>query len=259
MAASNLKDGLHKPFHEDCYKQLANFRDSFKNGLRKLTLHERAWKQLAKFSDNFKNGLQKPTFLEVAYVRQWRPTLSKIVFTGTPSMRMAYKQLAMFNDNFKDGLHKPTFLEDGLHAPTEADISKESLHMPTFREDSFKQLAKFGNNFKDGLHKPTFLEDDCMHQRRPTISRMTFTSPPSTCRGGGGLFGGVCGPGGVFWWCWWCVALLVGVRLLVVFVCAFWLCFVLLLALFLFVGKKGSKKREGAGTGQERESSCSAS
>ena len=41
-------------------------------------------------------------------------------------------------------------------------------------------MAKFGNNFKDGLHKPTFREDDCMHQRRPTISRMTFTSPPST-------------------------------------------------------------------------------
>ena len=60
-------------------------------------------------------------------------------------------------DNFEDGPHKPTFHEDGLQA-----------------------VVKFGDNFKDALHKPTFMRMAYMRHWRPAISRMVFTSPPSS-------------------------------------------------------------------------------
>ena len=61
----------------------------------------------------------------------------------------------------------------------EADNFKDGLHKPTFHEDGYKQSAKCGDNFKNGLDKPTFQEEGYMRQRKPTISRMVFTSPPS--------------------------------------------------------------------------------
>merc|ERR1712129_512340 len=118
----------------------------------------------------------------MACMRRWRPTISRMVFTSPPSMRMACKQLAEFGDNFKDCLHKSTFHADGLHAPMEANNLKDCLHKPTFHEDGLrapmvadnlkdglesqpsmrmacKQLAELGDNFKDCLHKPTFHAD----------------------------------------------------------------------------------------------------
>ena len=66
--------------------------------------------------------------MRMAYMRQWRPAISRMVFTSPPSIRMACKLLAKFGDIFKEGLHKPTFHEDGLHAPMEAGNFKDGLH-----------------------------------------------------------------------------------------------------------------------------------
>ena len=185
------------------YKQLAKFGDNFKDGLHKPTFREDGLNAPTE-ADNFKDGLHKPTFQRMAYMRQRRPTISRMVFTSPPSMRMAYKQLAKFGDNLKEGLHKPNLHEDGLHAPMEADdfkkvftsppsmrmaymrqwrptISRKVFTSPPSMRMACKQLAEFGNNFRDGPHKPTFHEDglQAVGQSSATISRMVFTSPPS--------------------------------------------------------------------------------
>ena len=160
-----------------------------------------------------------------------------MVFTSPPPMRMACKQLAGFGDNFKDG-HKP------------------------FHEDCYKQLANFGDKFKDGLHKLTFHEVVVV-----CVVALVVLVAFGVCVPFGGCFGRrLC-----WWWrVLWCVVLVV-----VPFwwrVCAFWwrVCFLVASVRLVFAPfgcvlccwwrvflllEKNGKKREGAGTGQERERS----
>ena len=77
--ADNLKDGLHKPaFHDNGLQASGRVRRQFHGLSSQAHLHV--------------YGLHAPK----------RPTISRMVFTSPPSMRMACKQLAEFGDNFKD-------------------------------------------------------------------------------------------------------------------------------------------------------------
>ena len=144
-----------RTFHEDsCMRQwrptISRTVFTSPPSMEKLTCRGQVRRQL--------HGLSSQAHLHVDGLHApKRPTISRMVFTSPPTMRNACKQFAEFGDNFKDCLHKPTFHEDGLQAPMAA------------------------NNLKDGLHKPTLHEDGLQAVgKSTTISRIVFTSPPST-------------------------------------------------------------------------------
>ena len=118
---------------------------------------------------------------------QWRPTISRMVFTSPPSLRMAYKRLAKFN--FKDSyMHqwRPTFqmvftsppstrvayhasggwqLEDGLTGPP----PWEWLTCSGKDRRQSQGWSPQAHLPEDSLHAPTEADN----------FRMVFTSPPS--------------------------------------------------------------------------------
>ena len=109
MAANSLKEGLHKPTLHDEGLQ-GQGRRQFQGSSSQAHFPRRwlaganggqqsqGWSSPAhlareglagaRFDDNFKDRLHKPTFHRMACRRQWRPAISRMVFTSL-SMRIA--------------------------------------------------------------------------------------------------------------------------------------------------------------------------